>query len=343
MNPNPLIKSRLAQAAMILATVSILGLDSPVQGAELKPETLLAWDRYVRLTEDRIGSELASEKGFFIHEFGRPSEANVTWQSVHSGQVMVSRMETEDPRGRAIKVPGGMIHHWRGTILIPSVRLEQVIHRLRYPDPRVPPQKDVLETRILDRDQDSLRIYLKLVRKKIVTVAYNTEHLVRYRWHDPFRASSRSMATRIAELEKLHTPQEREKIPGLDRGFLWRLRFLLEIPAGRWRRRGGVRITVLEPRLSRHLQTDRSPHREIDRQKVHEADAGLTPASPSHFQYGQGKPAAGSGILTPRNPGSGNQRQPAVAGVPVVGKSREHRDRPCARRTRRDEGAYRRL
>ncbi len=223
MNPNPLIKSRLAQAAMILATVSILGLDSPVQGAELKPETLLAWDRYVRLTEDRIGSELASEKGFFIHEFGRPSEANVTWQSVHSGQVMVSRMETEDPRGRAIKVPGGMIHHWRGTILIPSVRLEQVIHRLRYPDPRVPPQKDVLETRILDRDQDSLRIYLKLVRKKIVTVAYNTEHLVRYRWHDPFRASSRSMATRIAELEKLHTPQEREKIPGLDRGFLWRL------------------------------------------------------------------------------------------------------------------------
>ena len=223
MNPNPLIKSRLAQAAMILATVSILGLDSPVQGAKLKPETLLAWDRYVRLTEDRIGSELASEKGFFIHEFGRPSEANVTWQSVHSGQVMVSRMETEDPRGRAIKVPGGMIHHWRGTILIPSVRLEQVIHRLRYPDPRVPPQKDVLETRILDRDQDSLRIYLKLVRKKIVTVAYNTEHLVRYRWHDPFRASSRSMATRIAELEKLHTPQEREKIPGLDRGFLWRL------------------------------------------------------------------------------------------------------------------------
>ena len=223
MNPNPLIKSRLAQAAMILATVSILSLDSPVQGAELKPETLQAWDRYVRLTEDRIGSELASEKGFFIHEFGRPSEANVTWQSVHSGQVMVSRMETEDPRGRAIKVPGGMIHHWRGTILIPSVRLEQVIHRLRYPDPRVPPQKDVLETRILDRDQDSLRIYLKLVRKKIVTVAYNTEHLVRYRWHDPFRASSRSMATRIAELEKLHTPQEREKIPGLDRGFLWRL------------------------------------------------------------------------------------------------------------------------
>ncbi len=223
MKPNPSIESKVAQATMILATVLILGLDSPVQGAELKPETLLAWDRYVRLTEDRIRNELASENGFFVHEFGRLKEARATWQQVRSGRVMVARMETEDPRGRAIKVPGGMIHHWRGTILIPSVRLEQVIHRLRYPDPGVPPQKDVLETRILERDQDSLRIYLKLVRRKIVTVAYNTEHLVRYRWHDPLRASSRSIATRIAELEKLHTPQEREKIPGLDRGFLWRL------------------------------------------------------------------------------------------------------------------------
>ena len=223
MKPNSSIKSRLAQATVTLAAVSILGLNSPVQGAELKPETLRAWDRYVRLTEDRIGNELASGKGFFVHEFGRLNEAKTTWQRVRSGQVMVARMETEDPRRRAIKVPGGMIHHWRGTILIPSVRLEQVIHRLRYPDPSVPPQRDVLETRILERDQDSLRIYLKLVRKKIVTVAYNTEHLVRYRWHDPLRASSRSIATRIAELEKLHTPQEREKTPGLDRGFLWRL------------------------------------------------------------------------------------------------------------------------
>lgn len=223
MNTFSSIMVRLPLATIVLATMYVPGPGSRVHGAELKPETLLAWDKYVRLTEERICHELASEKGFFGHEFGRMNEARSTWKRVRSGQVMVARMETEDARGRTIRVPGGMIHHWRGTILIPSVRLEQVIHRLRYPDPAVPPQKDVLETRILERDEDSLRIYLKLVRKKIVTVAYNTEHLVRYRWHDPFRASSRSIATRIAELEKLHTPQEREKVPGHDRGFLWRL------------------------------------------------------------------------------------------------------------------------
>ena len=219
----PSIKVRLALATIVLATVVPLVPGSRLHGAELKPETLLAWGKYVRLTEERICNELASEKRFFGHEFGRMNQARATWQRVRSGQVMVARLETEDARGRTIKIPGGMIHHWRGTILIPSVRLQQVIHRLRYPDPDVPPQKDVLETRILERDEDSLRIYLKLVRKKIVTVAYNTEHLVRYRWHDPLRASSRSIATRIAELEKFHTPQEREKVPGQDRGFLWRL------------------------------------------------------------------------------------------------------------------------
>ena len=223
MKPNPLTRRRLAAATMILAGVCIPCSDSSVRGAELKPETVLAWDRYVQLTENRIGNELTSGKGFFVHEFGRPDEAKTAWHSVRSGRVMVARMETEDSRGRSIKVPGGMIHHWRGTVLIPSVRLEQVIHRLRYPDPGAPPQQDVLETRILERNEDSLRIYLKLVRRKIVTVAYNTEHLVRYRWHDSLRASSRSIATRIAELEKPQTPQEREKVPGHDRGFLWRL------------------------------------------------------------------------------------------------------------------------
>ena len=223
MKPIPSIKVRFTLATMVLAALYVPGPGSRVHGAELKPGTLLAWEEYVRLTEERIGNELASEKGFFGHEFGRMNEARAIWRRVRSGQVMVARMETEDARGRAIKVPGGMIHHWRGTVLIPSVRLEQVIHRLRYPDPDVPPQKDVLETRILERDEDSLRIYLKLVRKKIVTVAYNTEHLVQYRRHDRSRASSRSIATRIAELEKLHTAQEREKVPGRDRGFLWRL------------------------------------------------------------------------------------------------------------------------
>jgi hypothetical protein len=218
-----MFKPRADWAILILAAATMAIWGPGLQAAELKTATLKAWDEYVRLTEERIGNELESEEGFFGHDFIRPNESRAIWRSVLSGRVMVTRMETQDQRGRSFKVPGGMIHHWRGTVLIPAVRLEQVIHRLRYPDTRIPPQKDVLETRVLERGEDSLRIYLKLIRKKIITVAYNTEHLVHYQWHGVNRASSRSVATRIAELEQLRTPQEREKVPGKDRGFLWRL------------------------------------------------------------------------------------------------------------------------
>jgi hypothetical protein len=57
----------------------------------------------------------------------------------------------------------------------------------------------------------------------VITVHYNTEHDVEYRTIDATHASSRSMATKIAELANAGTPTEREKKPGEDRGFLWRL------------------------------------------------------------------------------------------------------------------------
>ena len=61
------------------------------------------------------------------------------------------------------------------------------------------------------------------MRSKIVTVTYNTEHLVEYQRHGEGLASSRSIATRIVELDQAGTPAEREKPEGQDHGFLWKL------------------------------------------------------------------------------------------------------------------------
>jgi len=76
---------------------------------------------------------------------------------------------------------------------------------------------------VLHRDPDQLRLFIRMTRTKIVTVTYDTEHLVDYRRHGPSRASSRSVAARIVELDGAGTSHEREKPPGQDRGFLWRL------------------------------------------------------------------------------------------------------------------------
>jgi len=90
---------------------------------------------------------------------------------------------------------------------------------------------------MLERHGDSLRMYLKLVRRAIVTVTYDSEHDVQYVRRSPTFATSRSVATRIAETG------------GSDRGFLWRLNSY-------WRYRqvgSDVQVDVMSLSLSRDI------------------------------------------------------------------------------------------
>ena len=167
---------RAIGAAAVLATASA----APASAAELGPETLAAWNRYVADTEARLVPHRSTD------------------------------VRGDEPEGRAIGVPGGTIHHWRGALLLHGVTVDAVVHALMNPG-TPPPQEDVLESRVLGRSDDSLCVYLKLVRRTIITVTYDTEHQVTFQRHGPGLATSRSVSTRIVEAD------------GRDRGFLWRL------------------------------------------------------------------------------------------------------------------------
>lgn len=215
---------RILCAWMLLAVIptgAVMAL--PAESGELPAERLSAWEEYRRLTEARIARELASEAGFLVQDFQDPGDALEDRATLLSGELVTESMETRRPDGSDIDVPGGMIHHWRGAILIPGVTLEEVLEDVIYPDETGLRQEDVLESRVLGRGDSSFRVYLKLVRKKIVTATYNTEHQVEYSRRGDSRAVSRTIATRIRELEDAGTPQESEKPLGEDRGFLWRL------------------------------------------------------------------------------------------------------------------------
>ena len=145
-------------------------------------------------------------------------------------------------------VPDGRIHHWAGAVFIPGVTLDHVLKYLKERAGRESDAfDDVLSSRLISRDGDRVRVYMKLRRESIITVTYNTEHDVQYRRINDTRASSRSVATKIAELEGAGTPQEREKPVGNDHGFLWRLNAY-------WRYeqvKGGVLIECESVSLSR--------------------------------------------------------------------------------------------
>ena len=217
------IGSKRLCICLCLCASATVGSPAQLQAQGLRSETIQAWNEYVLLTEKRIEEELHSDDGFLAQEFQAPTEARSDREAVLSGQFLIRKMNTAAPAGKNIKVPGGMIHHWRGIVFIPGVTLDGVLAVVQNPDAEDHEQEDVLESRVLKRDGESLRIFLKLVRSKIITVTYNTEHLVLYRRHAAGQASSRTIATKIAELASAGTPNEREKLPGRDRGFLWRL------------------------------------------------------------------------------------------------------------------------
>lgn len=180
-------------------------------------DTRAGWKRSVELTEARISRELSSSAGFLATDFLPRARRQEAARALERGEVFTARLPV------AVETRGGMVHHWLGAVLVPGVEVEDLVRWLQEYDEHRNRFDEVEDSRLLSRDGDRFQIFLRLRRKKIVTVHYATEHEVVYRSHGSGRYSSVSRATRIAELENAGTSDEREKPPGRDHGFLWRL------------------------------------------------------------------------------------------------------------------------
>jgi putative flippase GtrA len=197
------VPMRMAAGVTAVIAMALIGIPRSAHAAELTAPTLAAWNAHVAATEAAL-SQAAGPEG------------------------------AAEPAGREIQVPGGLIHEWRGTVFIPGITVSQLVDALTNPG-TPPPQEDVIASRVLARDGDRLRVYLKVVRTAIITVTYDTEHEVTFVRHGPDRASSRSVATAITEAG------------GDDHGFLWKLNSY-------WRYRQtatGVQVDMLSLSLSR--------------------------------------------------------------------------------------------
>ena len=195
----------------------------PPAPPKLSSDTLAAFDRYVQLTDARNDEELRPGAPFFWTDALPEAQRASAYADLQRGAVKMRRLETRDA-GRAIACPHGMIHHWVGLIFIPGVTLEDTLSLLHdYDHHATVYSPDVERSRLESRDGDHYRVFLRFRRHKIVTVVLNTEHDVRYFRDSATRAHSRSTAVRIAQVENAGSRDEREKPPGDDGGFLWRM------------------------------------------------------------------------------------------------------------------------
>ncbi len=224
-----------------LACLAFLGV-CVSSATELKPATAAAFDRYVSAAEARIDARLRGSQ--FLWADDSPARL----KALREGQVVVEPVAGEGD----VVVAGGLVHDWIGAVFVPGATLDRALATAQdYDHDKVTHRPEVIDSKLLSRDGNHFHIYLRLMKKKVLTVVLNTEHDVVYSAIDGARCHSRSYSTRIAEVVDPGKSGEHEHPIGNDSGFLWRLNSY-------WRfeeRDGGVYIECQAISLSRDVPT----------------------------------------------------------------------------------------
>jgi putative flippase GtrA len=238
------------RAGVTAAMLSMASMSFASDEAKLQPKTAQGFAKYVAAVEARRAKEIANHEPFLEFERYPAAQQAGVMAALKRGEVYVERGRVSRDRAAAeIPIDGGLINHWRGTVFVPNVKLDYLLRVLQEPQTDKHKQEDVITSRVVSRNGDSQKVFLRLRRTKFVTVVYDTEYDVDYKRLAPDRAISNSISTRIVEIENPGTPRERALPEGDDHGYMWRLNSY-------WRYKqvdGGVLVEIESLTLSRDL------------------------------------------------------------------------------------------
>jgi putative flippase GtrA len=206
----------------LLLMLALVASSAPVAAADLRPETLDAFNRYVRVTELRMDGELHGKAAFLWVDRLPEAERLEAYTRLKRGETVVSRLVTRDA-GKEISSSRGLIHHWIGTSFAPLATADRVVSLMqdydRYQEIYSP---NVRRSHTISRQGETFKTYVQLYMKKVVSVVVNSEYDVRYTRLSATRVHVRSYSTRIAEVQDPGTADEKEAPIGHDSGYLWR-------------------------------------------------------------------------------------------------------------------------
>ena len=182
---------------------------------DLSRETLKGFEAYIRAAEGAMGPSSAGGESFLWSD---SSEGRA--RQVREGQVVAQCWSGREP----VRVPSGLIHDWIGAAWAPEATVKATLALIQNYDNHVNIYKpEVIASKLISRRGNDFQIYLRLLKKKILTVILDTDHEVHYRPVDRTRWVCWSYTTRIAEVENAGDPNEKVLAPDTGFGFLWRL------------------------------------------------------------------------------------------------------------------------
>jgi hypothetical protein len=245
--PGTPISARLLAAALLYLLVA----GRTASAAELQPKTAAAFDKYVAATQERFARELRPGGAFLYVDALPAEERDADYVRLKQGEILVDKLTTKAP-GVDKDVPDGMVHHWVALVFVPGVSMSHVLAVVKDYDHRAELYKpEVIASRLLSRQGDDYKIYLRLYQKKFTTVVFNSDYDVHWGEVSPTEFYSNSISTRIAQVKDSDHPDGPEYPPGQGSGYLWRLNTY-------WRfaqKDGGVYIQCEALSLTRDIPT----------------------------------------------------------------------------------------
>lgn len=207
----------------ILAAALPLRSGSPAAPDQPAADTVAAFHRYVQLTEARFQSEMRKEGPYLWVDLQAPRRERYL-QQLRAGELVIESLQTLDG-GKEIECPGGLIHHWIGTVFLPGVTYDRYLEFVQQYDRHQEYFKpDVQQSRLLERNGDFFRVFFRFYKKKaMITTVHDTEHDIRYFRLSPARGGAVTRTTKVFDVENPGKDNERHRAPEDDRGFLWRL------------------------------------------------------------------------------------------------------------------------
>jgi hypothetical protein len=206
----------------------------------LMPETVKAFDAYIREAEAAMEHSLTN--GAFLWCDRNPE----TTQELQKGQIVAQFWAAQAPT----EIPNGLIHDWIGAALVPGTTVQDTLQLIQdYDNHKNIYKPEVTASKLLSHHDNDFKIYLRLLKKKIITVVLDTDHDVHYRSIDQLRWVCHSYTTRVAEVHDAGSAKETILPPDTGYGFLWRL-------YSYWRfqeRQGGVYLECRAISLSRDI------------------------------------------------------------------------------------------
>jgi hypothetical protein len=232
----------MGECVNIRSGLVLLAFVFTAQAADLKRETLAAWEVYVGSAAAQMQERLRSDRPFLKLDEDQDSRSRV-----RNDEIIVLQNGSSGLKN----VPSGLIHDWSGAAFIPGATLNQVFSVTRdYDHFKNFYHPSVVDSRTLSSGQAESRFSMVLMNKSaVVNVAIDADYRCSFFRVNEHRWYSICETTRMREIEDYGTPKQRELNDWQGKGLLWRLFSIARFEE----RDGGVYVELEAIALSRDI------------------------------------------------------------------------------------------